>query len=182
MGLDLATMEKITADVQMNDLQWVEVGEGSYFKVLTVHEPTNTVAFGYKMDPGAPDFPSHFHICRAMAWTVKGWYGYRESEKPEESRITTGMFSYEAAGSFHTPFSDCPEGFQTVGIFEGDTEILLQNHAEADPSSERIGDLTVGDFIGWASGATHIVHRDGTITGSPTLKYGFTSGVNAFKV
>ena len=72
MGLDLATMEKITADVQMNDLQWVEVGEGSYFKVLTVHEPTNTVAFGYKMDPGAPDFPSHFHICRAMAWTVKG--------------------------------------------------------------------------------------------------------------
>ena len=37
MGLDLATMEKITADVQMNDLQWVEVGEGSYFKVLTVH-------------------------------------------------------------------------------------------------------------------------------------------------
>ena len=103
MGLNLATMEKITADVQMNDLQWVEVGEGSYFKVLTVHEPTNTVAFGYKMDPGAPDFPSHFHICRAMAWTVKGWYGYRESKNPEESRITTGMFSYEAAGSFHTP-------------------------------------------------------------------------------
>ena len=36
MGLDLATMEKITADVQMNDLQWVEVGEGSYFKVLKI--------------------------------------------------------------------------------------------------------------------------------------------------
>ena len=182
MGLNLAALEKITADVQMNDLAWVEVGEGSYFKVLTVHEPTNTVAFGYKMDAGAPDFPSHFHICRAMAWTVKGWYGYRESEKPEESRITTGMFSYEAAGSFHTPFSDCPEGFQTVGIFEGDTEILLQNHAEPDPNSERIGDLTVSDFIGCASPATHIVHRDGTITGDPTFKYDFTSGVNAFKV
>ena len=69
MGLNLAAMEKITADVQMNDLKWVEVGEGSYFKVLTVHEPTNTVAFSYKMDAGAPDFPSHFHICRAMAWT-----------------------------------------------------------------------------------------------------------------
>ena len=65
MGLNLAAMEKITADVQMNDLKWVEVGEGSYFKVLTVHEPTNTVAFSYKMDAGAPDFPSHFHICRA---------------------------------------------------------------------------------------------------------------------
>jgi hypothetical protein len=58
----------------------------------------------------------------------------------------------------------------------------LQNHAEADPSSERIGDLTVGDFMGWASGAAHIVHRDGTITGSPTFKYDFTSGVNTFKV
>ena len=58
------------------------------------------------------------------------------------------MFSYEAAGSFHTPFSDCPEGFQTVGIFEGDTEILLQNHAEADPSSERIGDLNRWRFYG----------------------------------
>ena len=32
MGLNLAAMEKITADVQMNDLKWVEVGEGSYFK------------------------------------------------------------------------------------------------------------------------------------------------------
>ena len=116
MGLNLAAMEKITADVQMNDLKWVEVGEGSYFKVLTVHEPTNTVAFSYKMDAGAPDFPSHFHICRAMAWTIRGWYGYRESENPVESRIHTGMFSYEAAGSFHTPYSDCPEGFETVGI------------------------------------------------------------------
>jgi hypothetical protein len=59
---------------------------------------------------------------------------------------------------------------------------LLQNHAEPDPNSERIGDLTVSDFIGWASPATHIVHRDGTITGDPTFKYDFTSGVNAFKV
>ena len=182
MGLNLAAMEKITADVQMNDLKWVEVGEGSYFKVLTVHEPTNTVAFSYKMDAGAPDFPSHFHICRAMAWTIRGWYGYRESENPVESRIYTGMFSYEAAGSFHTPYSDCPEGFETVGIFEGDTEVLLQNHAEPDPNSERIGDLLVSDFIEWSSPATHIVHKDGTITGSPTFKYDFTGGVNAFKV
>ena len=34
MGLNLQAMEKITADVQMKDLKWVEVGEGSYFKVL----------------------------------------------------------------------------------------------------------------------------------------------------
>lgn len=180
MGLNLATMEKITADVQMNDLEWVEVAPGSYFKVLTVHAPTNTVAFGFKMDAGAPDFPSHFHICRAMAWTVKGWFGYREAEKPEESRIMKGMFSYEAAGSFHTPFSDCPEGFESVGIFESDSEVLLQNHAEPDPRSERIGDLTVSDFITWGSKSTHIVHKDGTITGDPTYKYDFTSGINAF--
>jgi hypothetical protein len=59
--------------------------------------------------------------------------------------------------------------------------VLLQNHAEPDPRSERIGDLLVSDFIEWASPATHIVHKDGTITGSPTFKYDFTGGVNAFK-
>ena len=91
MGLNLQAMEKITADVQMKDLKWVEVGEGSYFKVLTVHEPTNTVAFSYKMDGGAPDFPSHFHICRAMAWTVRGWYGYRESKNPVKSYLNVGF-------------------------------------------------------------------------------------------
>ena len=158
MGLNLQAMEKITADVQTKDLKWVEVGEGSFVKVLTVHKPTNTVTFSYKMDGGAPDFLSHFHICGAMAWAVRGWYWYRESKNPIESRILTGMFCYEAAGSFHIPFSDCPEGFETVGIFEGDTEVLLQNHSEPDLNSERIGDLTVSDFIAWSSSSTHIVH------------------------
>ena len=181
MGLNLAAMEKITADVQMNDLKWVEVGEGSYFKVLTVHEPTNTVAFSYKMDAARQISKSLPHLSgdglddSRVVWV-------RESENPVESRIHTGMFSYEAAGSFHTPYSDCPEGFEIVGIFEGDTEVLLQNHAEPDPNSERIGDLLVSDFIEWSSPATHIVHKDGTITGSPTFKYDFTGGVNAFKV
>ena len=100
MGLNLAAMEKITADVQMNDLKWVEVGEGSYFKVLTVHEPTNTVAFSYKMDAGAPDFPSHFHICRAMAWTIRGWYGYRESENPSKAGSIPGCFLMKRLGHF----------------------------------------------------------------------------------
>ena len=176
MGLGLAQLERITADVQANDLNWTEVAEGSYFKALTIHVPTNTVAYAFRMDPGAPDFPSHFHICRAMSFTTKGWFGYREGT----NRVDNGMFSYEAAGSFHTPFSDCPEGFETVGIFEGDTEVLLQNHSEPDPNSERIGDLTVSDFIAWSSSSTHIVHSDGTISGNPTFKYDFTGGVNAF--
>ena len=89
------------------------------------------------------------------------------------------MFSYEAAGSFHTPYSDCPEGFQSLGIFESDNEVLLQNHADADPHSERVGDLTVQDFLGWAGPSTHIVHADGTIAGDPTFKYDFTGGINA---
>lgn len=174
--LGLAQLEKVTADIHASDLDWVEVAPGSHFKVFTVHVPTNTVAFGFKMDPGAPDFPSHFHICRAMAFTVKGWFGYREGT----NRVDTGMFSYEAAGSFHTPFSDCPEGFESLGVFESDTEVLLQNHADADPRSERIGDLTVNDFIGWAGPSSHIVHGDGSITGDPTFKYDFTGGQNAF--
>ena len=150
----------------MKDLKWVEVGEGSYFKVLTVHEPTNTVAFSYKMDGGAPDFPSHFHICRAMAWTVRGWYGYRESKNPIESRILTGMFSYEAAGSFHPLLVTARKVLRPSEFFEGDTDVLLQNHSEPDPNSERIGDLTVSDFIAWSSSSTHIVHSDGTISGN----------------
>ncbi len=174
--LGLATLEKVTADIQGNDLEWVEVAEGSYFKVFTVHVPTNTVVFGFRMDPGAPDFPSHFHICRALAFTTKGWFGYREGT----NRVENGMFSYEAAGSFHTPFSDCPEGFESRGVFESDSNVLLQNHEAPDPKSDIIGLLTVEDFIGWASPYTHIVHADGTITGEPHFKYDFTSGVDVF--
>ena len=175
--LGLAQLEKVTADIQKSDLDWFEVADGSHFKVFTIHEPTNTVVYGFKMDPGAPDFPSHFHICRAMSFTVAGWFGYREGE----NRVSDGMFSYEAAGSFHTPYSDCPEGFQALGVFESDSNVLLQNHAEPSPESEHIGDLTVQDFLAWASPATHIVHADGSITGDPTFKYDFTGGVDAFK-
>ena len=172
MPLGLDKLERITADVQVNDLEWVEVAEGSYFKALTIHEPTNTVAFAFRMDAGAPDFPSHFHICRALAFTTKGWFGYREGT----NRVMNGMFSYEAAGSFHTPFSDCPEGFESRGIFEGDVNVLLQNHAAPDPSSEVVSLLTVQDFIAIAAPETHIVYADGTVSGEPHFKYDFTGG------
>lgn len=176
MPLGLAQLERITADVQVNDLEWVEVAPGSYFKALTIHEPTNTVAFAFRMDPGAPDFPSHFHICRALAFTTKGWFGYREGT----NRVMNGMFSYEAAGSFHTPFSDCPEGFESRGIFEGDSPVLLQNHAAPDPHSEVISELKVSDFIAIAAKETHIVLNDGTIMGEPHFKYNFTDGYDVF--
>jgi hypothetical protein len=52
-----------------------------------------------------------------MSYTTKGWFGYREGT----NSVDDGMFSYEAAGSFHTPFSDCPEGFESGGIFESDS-------------------------------------------------------------
>ena len=52
MGLGLAQLERITADIQANELEWVEVAEGSYFKALTIHVPTNTVAYAFRMDPG----------------------------------------------------------------------------------------------------------------------------------
>ena len=70
MSLGLAQLERITADIQANDLDWVEVADGSYFKALTIHVPTNTVAYAFRMDPGAPDFPPHFHISRAMSFTA----------------------------------------------------------------------------------------------------------------
>lgn len=176
MPLGLAQLERVTADVQVNDLEWVEVAEGSYFKALTIHEPTNTVAFAFRMDPGAPDFPSHFHICRALAFTTKGWFGYREGT----NRVMNGMFSYEAAGSFHTPFSDCPEGFESRGIFEGDSPVLLQNHEAPDPKSDVISELKVSDFIAIAAKETHIVLNDGTIKGEPHFKYNFTDGYDVF--
>lgn len=176
MPLGLAQLERITADVQANDLPWVEVSEGSYFKVLTIHEPTNTVAYAYKMDPGAPDFPSHFHICRAMSFTTFGWFGYREGT----NRVMNGMFSYEAAGSFHTPFSDCPEGFESRGVFESDSNVLLQNHAAADPDSEVIGLFTVQDMMDIAARETHVVRTDGTVSGEPHFKYDFTGSTDVF--
>ena len=118
MGLDLATMEKITADVQMNDLQWVEVGEGSYFKVLTVHEPTNTVAFGYKMDPGAPDFPSHFHICRAMAWTVKGCTVIANQKSPKRAESRPGCFPMRRLVLSTRPSVIAQKGFKPLGFLK----------------------------------------------------------------
>jgi hypothetical protein len=176
MPLGLGSLERVTADIQVNDLDWVEVSEGSYFKALTIHEPTNTVAYAYRMDPGAPDFPSHFHICRAMSYTTKGWFGYREGT----NRVMNGMFSYEAAGSFHTPFSDCPEGFESRGIFESDSNVLLQNHVAADPKSEILGLFTIEDFIAIACKETHIVRLDGTIQGEPHFKYDFAGAVDVF--
>jgi hypothetical protein len=177
MPLGLAQLERVTADIQANDLEWVEVAEGSFFKALTIHEPTNTVAYAFRMLPGAPDFPSHFHICRAMSFTTKGWFGYREGT----NRVNNGMFSYEAAGSFHTPFSDCPEGFESRGIFESDTNILLQNHAGPNPNTEIISYLTVQDFINIACKETHIVRADGTVSGEPHFKYDFSGGIDVFK-
>jgi len=174
MGLNLAKLERITADIQANDLPWVEVAPGSYFKALTIHVPTNTVAYAFRMDPGAPDFPSHFHICRAMSFTTKGWFGYREGS----NRVDNGMFSYEAAGSFHTPFSDCPEGFEARGIFESDSDVLLQNHESPDPNSEVMGYLRLQDFIDIASKETHIVQADGTIVGEPHFSYDFSQGLS----
>ena len=105
--------------------------------------PTNTVACAFKIDPGAPDFAPHFHICRAMSFTTKGWFGCREGA----NRVENGMFSYEAAESFHTPFSDCPNGFETRAIFESDSEVLLQNYEDPDPNNEIMGLLTVQDFL-----------------------------------
>ena len=176
MPLGLDKLERVTADIQANDLPWMEVAEGSYFKALTVHEPTNTVAYAFKMDPGSPDFPPHFHICRALSFTTVGWFGYREGT----NRVMNGMFSYEAAGSFHTPFSDCPEGFEARGVFESDSPVLLQNHEAPDPHSEIVSELTVQDFIDLAAPETHIVRNDGTVTGDPHFKYDFTGGIDVF--
>lgn len=176
MPLGLDKLERVTADIQANDLDWVEVAEGSYFKALTIHIPTNTVAYAFRMDPGAPDFPSHFHICRAMSYTTKGWFGYREGT----NSVDNGMFSYEAAGSFHTPFSDCPEGFEARGIFESDSNVLLQNHEAPDPKSDVMNELCVTDFLEFAAPETHVVQADGTVTGEPHFKYDFTSGADVF--
>lgn len=172
MPLGLAQLESVTADIQEQEMEWVEVAPGSYFKALAIHVPTNTVAFAFKMDKGAPDFPSHFHICRAMAFTVEGEFGYREGD----NMVQQGMFSYEAAGSFHTPYS--VTGFQSRGIFESDSNVLLENHAGPDPRSEVISTLTVQDFVDIASPITHIVHADGRVTGD-SFKYDFAGSAAA---
>jgi hypothetical protein len=81
-----------------------------------------------------------------------------------------GHVLLEAAGSFHTPYSE--SGFQSRGIFESDSNILLENHEGPDPRSDVISSLTVEDFVALASPITHIVHADGRVTGD-SFKYDF---------
>ena len=107
------------ADVQANDLEWFEVAEGSYFKALTVHEPTNTVAFAFQHGPGRPPTSRRTSTSAGrMAFTTKGWFGCREGT----NRVANGMFSYEAAGLVpHAVLRLARRASSRAGIFEGDT-------------------------------------------------------------
>ena len=66
--------------------------------MLTVHEPTNTVAFVIRWMAAL----KHLHIfISAEPWLGQCAVGTDiVSLRTVESRILTGMFSYEAAGSF----------------------------------------------------------------------------------
>ena len=66
-------------------------------------------------------------------------------------------------------------------MFEGDTDVLLQNHEAPDPHSDVVSELKVSDFIDIAAPETHIVRADGTVTGEPHFKYDFTSGIDVFE-
>lgn len=102
-------------NVNTNLIDWVPIDgvPGNYIKVMTIDEANHRVDFLFKQDPHG-EFPTHNHNCTAIAYTLEGLWGYREGEE----LMFPGCFSYEPAGTIHTPY--CTEkGMVVYASFQG---------------------------------------------------------------
>jgi hypothetical protein len=102
-------------NINANLVDWVPVegAPGNYIKVLTIDEKRHRVDFLFKQDPHG-EFPKHNHNCTAVALTLEGLWGYREGEE----LMFPGCFSYEPAGTIHTPYST-EKGMVVYASFQG---------------------------------------------------------------
>jgi ChrR Cupin-like domain len=125
-------------NVDSNQIDWIPVegAPGNYLKVLTLDEANHRVDFLFKMDPGA-EFTRHTHNCIAVAYTLEGKWGYREGADVS----TPGHFSYEVAGTRHTPYSI--DGMVVYASFQGKDNTMLLLHGEGD---EVIGTIELDFF------------------------------------
>jgi hypothetical protein len=102
-------------NVNTNLIDWLPVdgAPGNYIKVMTIDEQAHRVDFLFKQDPHG-EFPKHNHNCTAIAYTLGGLWGYREGDE----LMFEGCFSYEPAGTIHTPYST-EKGMLVYASFQG---------------------------------------------------------------
>ena len=80
-----------------DELPWVDIGDGSYLKVIQVREAEGLWVIRNRFAPGTV-VPTHKHTGPVFAFTVSGAWKYRESDFVNRA----GSFLYEPAGSVHT--------------------------------------------------------------------------------
>ncbi len=108
-------------NVNANKIDWREIEEepGNFIKVLTLDEKNHRVDFLFRQAPNR-EFSRHNHNCTAVALTLEGLWGYREGDE----LMFPGCFSYEPAGSIHTPYST-DQGMVVYASFAGKDENFL---------------------------------------------------------
>ena len=112
--------EIINVNSALIDWKEVEGQPGNFIKVLTVDKARHRVDFLFKQAPHA-EFARHNHACTAVALTLDGLWGYREGEELH----FPGTFSYEPAGSAHTPYAT-EKGMVVYASFQGTSDVMLE--------------------------------------------------------
>ena len=109
-------------NVNSNLIDWkaVDGQPGNYIKILALDRTRHRVDFLFKQDPHA-EFARHNHVCTAVALTLEGVWGYREGEE----LMFPGTFSYEPAGSAHTPYAT-DKGMVVYASFQGHSDLMLE--------------------------------------------------------
>lgn len=139
LGRTKRTLYGEIQNVNSNLIDWKEVeGQpGNFIKILALDRRRHRVDFLFKQDPHA-EFARHNHVCTAVALTLDGLWGYREGEE----LMFPGTFSYEPAGSIHTPYAS-DKGMVVYASFQGDSDVMLEILDEHDAV---VGEVTLEYF------------------------------------
>ena len=126
-------------NVNSSLIDWKEIeGQpGNYIKILALDEKRHRVDFLFKQAPNA-EFAKHNHCCTAVALTLDGVWGYREGEE----LMFPGTFSYEPAGSIHTPYAT-DKGMVVYASFQGNSNVMLEI---LDADNNVVGELGLDYF------------------------------------
>lgn len=132
-------------NVNSSLLDWKEIDgqPGNFIKVLTLDHGNHRVDFLFKQAPHA-EFAKHNHACTAVALTLEGVWGYREGEELH----FPGTFSYEPAGSAHTPYAT-EKGMVVYASFQGTSPVMLEL---LDDDNNITGELTLDFFAQYYQG------------------------------
>lgn len=126
-------------NVNSNKISWVPVegAPGNFIKILTLDRKNHRVDFLFKQAPNG-EFPKHNHRCIAVAYTLEGLWGYREGEE----MMFPGCFSYEPAGTIHTPYAT-DQGMVVYASFQGTDDLMLEI---LDADDNVVGELRLDFF------------------------------------